>query len=120
MSNIYDLRDLVEEMEILREIKLKETLSQEDEDRLGHLEELDDQFDYGKGGMEEYASNICCSLIADYHFEDYAQDFAEDIGAIGDTYSWPVSCIDWKMAAEHLQMDYQSVTFEGRDYWIRG
>jgi hypothetical protein len=98
MSNIYDLRDLVEEMEILREIKLKETLSQEDEDRLGHLEELDDQFDYGKGGMEEYASNICCSLIADYHFEDYAQDFAEDIGAIGDG-RWPQNTYKWTIRA---------------------
>ena len=120
MSNIYDLRDLVEEMEILRESKLKETLSQEDEDRLGHLEELDDQFDYGKGGMEEYASNICCSLIADSYFEDYAQNFAEDIGAIDRNQGWPACHIDWEAAAENLQMDYHSVTFEGRDYWIRG
>ena len=120
MSNIYDIRYLVEEMEILRESKLKETLSQEDEDRLGHLEELDDQFDYGEGGMEEYGSNICSTLIADSYFEDYAYQLAEDIGAIEDTSSWPASCIDWKKAAEHLQMDYQSVTFEGREYWIRG
>ena len=120
MSNIYDLRDLVEEMEILRESNLKETLSEDDKDRLEHLEQLDDQFDYGEGGMEEYGKNICCTLIADSYFEDYARELAADIGAIDDSYSWPASCIDWKMAAEHLQMDYQSVSFEGREYWIRG
>jgi hypothetical protein len=120
MSDIYDLRDLVEEMEILRESELKETLSEDDKERLDNLEQLDDQFDYGEGGMEEYAYNICCTLIADSYFEDYARELATDIGAIDDSYIWPASCIDWKMAAEHLKMDYTSVTFEGREYWIRG
>ena len=117
MSNIYDLRDLVEEMNKLREMKEKRI---SDQDRLEHLEQLDDQFDYGEGGMEEYGKNICCTLIADSYFEDYAYELAADIGAIDNTYSWPASCIDWKKAAEQLQMDYHSVTFEGREYWIRG
>jgi hypothetical protein len=119
MSDIYDLRELTAEIEALR-TKASAGLEDEEQDRLEHLEQLDDQFDYGEGGMEEYGKNICCTLIADSYFEDYARELAADIGAIDDSYSWPASCIDWKMAAEHLQMDYQSVTFEGREYWIRG
>ena len=119
MSDIYDLRELTAEMVELR-TKASAGLEDEEQDRLEHLEQLDDQFDYGEGGMEEYGKNICCTLIADSYFEDYARELAADIGAIDDSYSWPASCIDWKMAAEHLQMDYQSVTFEGREYWIRG
>jgi hypothetical protein len=95
-------------------------LEDEEQDRLEQLEALDAEFDYGKGGMEEYANGIDFMLIAGYYFEDYARQFAEDIGTVENNYSWPASCIDWKMAAEHLQMDYQCVTFEGREYWIRG
>ena len=117
MSDFYDLRELAEEMNKLREMKEKRI---SDQDRLEQLEALDAEFDYGKGGMEEYANGIDFMLIAGYYFEDYARQFAEDIGTVENNYSWPASCIDWKMAAEHLQMDYQSVTFEGREYWIRG
>jgi hypothetical protein len=117
MSDFYDLRELAEEMNKLREMKEKRI---SDQDRLEQLEALDAEFDYGKGGMEEYANGIDFMLIAGYYFEDYARQFAEDIGTVENNYSWPASCIDWKMAAEHLQMDYQCVTFEGREYWIRG
>src|SRR5438067_2318189 len=48
-------------------------------------------------------------FIADYNFEDYAQELAEDIGAIGRDNQWPVTCIDWDRAASELQYDYASV-----------
>lgn len=59
------------------------------------------------------------TLIRDTYFEDYARQFAEDIGAIKDDVAWPCTCIDWKQAAEELQMDYGSVEFDGVTYWIR-
>lgn len=59
------------------------------------------------------------TLIRDSYFEDYAQQLAEDIGAINRNASWPNDCIDWEAAADALKMDYFSVDFDGVDYWIR-
>ena len=59
------------------------------------------------------------ALIRDSYFEDYARQFAEDIGAVKDDAGWPNTCIDWKQAAEELQQDYTSVEFDGVTYWVR-
>lgn len=59
------------------------------------------------------------ALIRDSYFETYAQELAEDIGAIDKSASWPARCIDWKQAAEELQQDYTQVDFDGIAYWIR-
>jgi len=59
------------------------------------------------------------ALIRDSHFEDYARELAEDIGALKDDAQWPATCIDWEEAARQLQQDYTSVEFDGVTYWIR-
>lgn len=59
------------------------------------------------------------TLIRDSYFETYAQELAEDIGAVSSDATWPAYCIDWKRAARDLQMDYTSVEFDGVTYWIR-
>lgn len=59
------------------------------------------------------------ALIADHYFEDYARELAEDIGAVSNSDQWPGRCIDWKQAAEELQMDYTSVEYGSTTYWIR-
>jgi len=59
------------------------------------------------------------TLIRDSYFETYAQELAEDIGAINSEATWPNNCIDWEQAARELRMDYTSVSFDGVDYWIR-
>ena len=59
------------------------------------------------------------TLIRDSYFEKYAQELAEDIGAIDRNASWPLGCIDWEKAAEELQIDYTSVDYDGVTYWIR-
>lgn len=59
------------------------------------------------------------TLIRDDHFEDYARQLAEDIGAINSDASWPNNCIDWERAANELQVDYTSVYFDGVTYWVR-
>ena len=45
--------------------------------------------------------------------EDFAQQFAEDIGAIPDNLPWPLSCIDWEHAARELMYDYGSEPVSG-------
>lgn len=59
------------------------------------------------------------ALIRDTFFEDYARDFAEDIGAIDRDASWPNDCIDWAKAARELQVDYTPIEFDGVTYWAR-
>jgi hypothetical protein len=59
------------------------------------------------------------TLIRDSYFEDYAQELAEDIGAIDSNATWPNNCIDWERATRELQMDYTEVDFDGVPYWIR-
>jgi len=59
------------------------------------------------------------ALIRDSYFVEYAQQLAEDIGAIDKAASWPNTCIDWDQAARELQQDYTSVEFDGVTYWIR-
>lgn len=59
------------------------------------------------------------TLIRDSYFEHYARDLADDIGEIDRNAGWPYTCIDWKQAAEELQMDYTSVDFDGITYWVR-
>jgi antirestriction protein len=59
------------------------------------------------------------TLIRDSYFVTYAQEMAEEIGAVNPDAGWPNSYIDWERAAEALQMDYTSVDFDGVTYWIR-
>lgn len=60
------------------------------------------------------------TVIADGYFETYAQEFANDIGAIDESKAnWPTNHIDWKAAADELKQDYMSVDFDGETYWIR-
>lgn len=69
-----------------------------------------------------YAGDDCedgVTLIRDDHFEDYARELAEEIGAIEKKVSWPYTCIDWEQAASKLQTDYTSVEYDGVTYWFR-
>jgi len=60
------------------------------------------------------------AMIRDSYFKEYAQQLADDIGAINKAAEWPNNCIDWDEAAELLQQDYWTVDFDGVQYWIRG
>ena len=59
------------------------------------------------------------ALIRDSYFQDYAQELADDIGAIKGDATWPNNHIDWEAAARELQQDYTSVEFDGVTYWVR-
>jgi len=45
----------------------------------------------------------------------FAQELADDLGCTNKTDSWPYTCIDWKMAARDLMLDY----FEQDGYYFR-
>lgn len=70
---------------------------------------------------EQYASDweYGETLIRYSYFEDYARQFAEDIGAVSGMESWPQNCIDWEKAARELKYDYTAISFDGVDYYVR-
>jgi hypothetical protein len=59
------------------------------------------------------------TLIHHSYFLEYAQEFAEDIGAVKEGAEWPNNFIDWDRAADELKMDFTEVDFDGAAYWIR-
>ncbi len=94
------------------------------EDLLNWLEENGDEFVTlleVKEEVEQYTSewDDGAFMIADNHFEDYAQELAEDTGAIDRKAKWPLTHIDWDAAAEELKCDYSEVTIAGESYWIQ-
>lgn len=58
-------------------------------------------------------------LIRDSHFQDYAQELAEDCGLLENATSWPLNCIDWEQAARELKYDYSCADFRGVTLWFR-
>ena len=59
------------------------------------------------------------TLIREDYFTEYAQQLAEDIGAIDSNASWPLSYIDWGRAANALKQDYTEVSYRGTTYYAR-
>lgn len=70
---------------------------------------------YGQGPVDAFISLFRVEDLE--HFEeaytgqydsnrDFAQDMADQIGAVPDDLTWPVSCIDWEKAARELMYDY--------------
>jgi antirestriction protein len=112
-----DSRDLIE----LREA-MQSTLDAEDDaldpDERAEMREAIAAIDELEAtGLEDWPYGA--SFIREDTFEYYAQELAEDIGAIPEDASWPATCIDWEQAARELAMDYTSVDFLGYSYYIR-
>lgn len=88
-------------------------------EELTHLTSLLDDL-RGNGGDHQWRGDwYPITLIRDSYFEKYAEEFADDIGAIDGNATWPICHIDWKAAARSLQQDYQSVEYDGVTYWYR-
>lgn len=109
-----DLDDIEEETE--REVRRAE-IEAENHDEAEELEALKKLQEEAEGYAADWHRGE--ALIRDSYFKKYAQDFAEDIGAMNNAATWPANCIDWDKAASELQMDYTAVDFDGVTYWIR-
>jgi len=98
-----------------------ERIEAEREDRILPYERLCDELsiDASPDALERFGDSYEPTLIPDDEFEDYAQELAEDIGAIDDDAGWPANHIDWEAAADALRMDYTTIAFKGDDYLIR-
>jgi len=88
-------------------------LEEDEQEEMRQLQEIEKEVD-GYSGSD---FNDGVTLIAEEDFEDYAREFADDVGAYASGSHWPP--VDWKQAAEELQMDYTSVEICNRTYWFR-
>ena len=123
-NDMIDSRDVIERIEHLRQLRQpgpvdlcdgdNETPQDELFAELAALEKLAaEASDYAPDW--EYGE----TLIRDSYFETYAEELADDIGAINNDHGWPHNCIDWQRAARELQIDYTEVDFDGVSYWVR-
>ena len=109
MYNNLDSRDIIARIE---ELEAGEELDTADKEELAAAKALIEEL-----GEEDAEAGLY--LIHEDNFEDYAQEFAEDIGAIPKDLNWPAYCIDWERAANDLRMDYTSVEYQGVSYLYR-
>lgn len=114
---ISDMDDVIDSREIMDRIAELSEQDSRDDDETAELTKLETLAADGGESSEDWQYGA--TLIRDSYFKDYAQDLAEDIGAIDHNATWPMSCIDWDQAARELQMDYRSVDFDGITYWVR-
>ena len=112
-DDVIDSRDVTERIAELDELTHDE-ITVEDRAELDMLRSLASE---GEQASEDWPHGA--TLIRDSYFVTYAQELAEDIGAIDESARWPATCIDWEQAAGELQMDYTSVEFDGVTYWTR-
>lgn len=107
-----DSRDLIAELEELEE---------QDEDGnpldADQIERRDAIRELAEAGIEDWYHGA--TLIPEDEFEDYARQYAEDIGETGMEDRWPYMYVDWEAAANALQQDYTVVEFEGVTYYVR-
>lgn len=115
-----DLEELAKELAELRERKEDEEqewpLDDDEHPRLADLNDLESQL---FTDMADYASNEA-TMIPEEEFEDYAQDFAYDVGFAKRADDNPLHMyIDWERWADDLKIDYTEVTFDGQTYLLR-
>lgn len=114
--DIIDSRDVIARLE-----ELEARVSQEnhgpvlDDFEWEELQSLRSLVEEAEGYATDWLHGV--TLVADDHFEDYARQLAQDIGAI--SADWPACHVDWEGAAVALKMDYVPVGFDGKTYWVR-
>jgi hypothetical protein len=62
------------------------------------------------------------TLVRDDYFTEYVREYAIDCGFVlpkSDEWLYTFVTVDWDAAAESLQDDYSSVTFDGVTYWVQ-
>ena len=116
ISNTQDIIDSRDILERIKELEsLEDEIEEEDKEELTKLKALIEELRDSGGDSPEDG----ITLIHEDYFEDYAQELAEDIGAIGKDNQWPLHCIDWDRAANELKVDYSEVEFDGQTYYYR-
>jgi hypothetical protein len=120
-DDVIDSRDVIERIAELAgrwtaRANGDETVEPLDDDERAELDTLSALAEEAEGYAADWLHGE--TLVRDSYFVEYAQQLAEDIGAIESEARWPAYCIDWEYAARELQMDYTPVEFDGVTYWV--
>lgn len=120
-ADVLDSRDVIERIEELEgmEAAIEDLVAGSglDDDEREELKDLREFAEEASGYAEDWLHGE--TIIADSYFTEYAQQLADDIGAIDWNASWPLTYIDWERATDALKQDYTEVTLRGVDFWIR-
>lgn len=118
-GNVFDIRDVIQRFEALDGIKDTEEFSEEEKTELADIGAFLDAV-RGMGGDEQWNGDWYPLLfIKEDYFRVYAQELAEDIGAISKDATWPNNFIDWDAATDALKQDYTAIDFDGNTFWYR-
>ena len=113
-QDVLDIRDIIERIE-----EIEADPESDETEEASAMRAFIEQF-RGYGGDHEWENSwFPVTFIRDFYFEDYAEEMAEDIGAIPKDAAWPACHIDWEAAARALQIDYTSGEYNGVTYWAR-
>lgn len=110
-EDLDDIEDMDSDLQSARD-----ALKEWDDESAEELKALLDLQDQCEGYYPDWRYGV--ALIRESYFEEYAQEYAEDIGAINPDATWPNNCIDWEQAARELRMDFSSVDFDGITYFV--
>jgi len=123
-EDIWDSRDAIERIAELEGMNDPEGIGSAPDNGDGHM----DPEDYSELLAWRQFMDTCYlpedweygeTFIADSYFKEYAQEFAEQIGAISSDYQWPLSHIDWDAAADALKQDYTEYELAGHTFRAR-
>jgi hypothetical protein len=125
-ADVIDVRDIIERIEDLKNNYGNDegtdegwTGTDQEWDELALLQATMSDLK-GEGGDEQWRGDwYPLTLIRESYFQDYAQELAEDIGAVNRDATWPNNCIDWEQAARELRMDYTITQIDGVTYFFR-
>lgn len=83
-----------------------------------HLDaEIIEAYVENMGSFDDSTISDCREAFAGqfYSDADFAEDLAEQTGALTENPSWPYTCIDWEYAAREIMYDY----FSSNNYYFR-
>jgi antirestriction protein len=116
MSDVSNADDIIDSRDVIERIEELEAIEEPNDEEKEELAALLALAEEGEGLADwQYGE----TLIRNSYFETYAEELAEDIGAIGKDTQWPLSFIDWEAAANALKQDYTAIEFDGVTYWGR-
>ena len=106
MSDIFDSRDLLDELKTLDK--------EDDEERIKEIEELIEEV-----GEDNFEMGV--TFIRENYWESYCEDMAYDFGFLDrQDDNNPVHYhIDWQGLANDVAIDYSQTEFDGDNYYWR-